>query len=293
MKKDSPLLIGAHMSIAGGMDKAIERGASVNCRTIQIFLKNNNQWKGKRISEDERREFRRAEEETGIEPIFAHSCYLINLAATDAGICKKSVAAMADEMERAEFLGVPFIVFHPGAHVGAGEEAGMRKIGDAVNGLIRRTRKLRVKLAYETTAGQGSSIGYCFEHLRRLLDMATDPERVGVCFDTCHVFAAGYDLRTQESYNKTMKTFDDLVGLDRILGFHINDSKKPLGSRRDRHEHIGKGLLGAKAFGFLLRDQRFAHVPKVLETPKGPDLKEDKENLARLRRLARLPARKG
>ena len=280
----STMIIGAHMSIAGGLHRAIERGASVGCRAIQIFLKNTNQWQGKLLTEEDRISFRQAQAVSGAIPVIAHDSYLINLASPDAALHKKSVEAFVAEMRRAEFLEIPSIVLHPGAHMGSGEESGLRRIAQALNLALRRV-PAPVMILLETTAGQGSSLGHRFEHLAEILARVKQNERLGVCLDTCHVFAAGYDIRTESAYTRTLKEFDRLVGLDRIRAFHVNDCKKDLGSRVDRHTHIGQGFIGLEAFRLLVNDRRFVQIPKILETPKKPDLKEDRMNLATLRSL--------
>lgn len=280
-----PSLVGAHMSIAGGLHRAFERGASVGCRAIQIFLKNSNQWKAKPLSEEDRASFRQAHAVTGSIPVIAHDSYLINLASPDPALYKKSVEALIAEMQRANFLGIPCLVLHPGAHMGSGERIGLRRIAQALNLALRRVPPPLMVLL-ETTAGQGSSLGHKFEHLAEILARVKQNERMGICLDTCHIFAAGYDIRTESAYAGTMKEFDRIVGVGRIRAFHINDCRKNLGSRVDRHTHIGQGFIGLEAFRLLVNDSRFAQIPKILETPKGPDLEEDRMNLATLRSLA-------
>ncbi len=278
------LLAGAHMSIAGGMHKAFERGKRARCRTIQIFLKNSNQWKAKLLTEQDRTLFQSAQRATGIRPVVAHDSYLINLGSPDAGLYRKSLDAFVEEMKRANFLGVPSLILHPGAHMGAGIKVGAARVAKA----LRRALDLvepPVALLLENTAGQGSSLGWRFEQLAAIMEQTKNPDRIGVCIDTCHAFAAGYDIRTEEGYEETMREFDRLIGVERIRAFHVNDSRKDLGSRVDRHFHIGKGRLGLDAFRFLVNDRRFAAIPKILETPKGPDLREDIRNLSILRRL--------
>ncbi len=279
------LIIGAHMSIAGGLHRAFERGASVDCRAIQIFLKNSNQWKAKPLTEEDRSLFRQAHSVNGAIPVIAHDSYLINLASPDPILHKKSVEAIVDEMHRAGILGISYLIMHPGAHRGSGEKCGLRRIAQALNLALRRVPP-PVSILLETTAGQGSSLGHKFEHLAEILALVKQNDRLGICMDTCHVFAAGYDLRNESAYARTMKEFDRRVGLDRIRAFHINDSRKGLGSRVDRHAHIGQGFIGLEAFRLLVNDRRFARIPKILETPKGPDLAEDRMNLATLRSLA-------
>lgn len=277
--------LGAHMSIAGGVDRAIERGASIGCDTIQIFLKSNMQWRGRRLDASEMQRFKRRQEKTKIQPVFAHSSYLVNLAATNTTFLKMSVAAMVDEIQWADRLGVPFIVMHPGAHMGAGERRGLQRIIRSLNEIFRATRRSPARIALETTAGQGTNLGYRFEHLAEIMACVASPDRLAVCIDTCHLHASGYDIRTPRAYRKTMREFDRVVGCKRVVAFHLNDSKMPLGSRVDRHAHIGKGYIGLSAFRCVLRDPRWRKLPMVLETPKNDDLHEDAENLRVLREL--------
>lgn len=277
--------LGAHMSIAGGVDKAVLRGASIGCETIQIFTKNTNQWRAKPLGPEEIARFQEARARTGIEPIFAHTSYLINLGSPQEELWEKSLASLLLEMERCAALGLPYLVMHPGAHLGAGEEAGLDRITRGLNEILARTEESGVMVLLEVTAGQGSNLGYRFEHLARLLEDSFYPERLGVCFDTCHAFAAGYDLRTPEAYAKTFDEFDRIIGIRQLKAVHLNDSRGELGSRLDRHEHIGLGRIGLEAFRLLLNDPRLRSLPMVLETPKGPDLKEDVQNLATLRSL--------
>jgi deoxyribonuclease IV len=280
----SPLLAGAHMSIAGGMHRAFERGLKAGCRTIQVFLKNSNQWKAKPLTEQDRKLFREAQRKSGIRPVMAHDSYLINLASPDIFLRKKSIDAFIEEMERANFLGIPYLITHPGAHVGAGVEAGITRISDSLERALEIVEP-PVAVLLENTAGQGTSIGCCFEHLAAIIEKIPDSDRVGVCLDTCHLFAAGYDIRTEKGYETTMRDFDRLVGLRKIRAFHVNDSKKDLGSHVDRHAHIGEGCIGLEGFRRLVNDKRFVRIPKILETPKGPDLAEDIMNLATLKKL--------
>jgi len=277
--------LGAHMSIAGGVDRAILRGQSIGCETIQIFTKNTNQWRAKPLAPGEIARFKQAREEAGINPVFGHTSYLINLGSPDEDLWQKSVDSFLLEMERCAALGLPYLVTHPGAHMGAGEDMGLRRISRALDEILARTDGSGITILLETTAGQGSNLGYRFEHLARLIEESAYPDRLGVCFDTCHAFAAGYDLRTPEVFHRTFEEFHTLIGIDRLKVIHLNDSRSDLGSRIDRHEHIGLGKLGLDAFRLLLNDPRFRDLPMVLETPKGPDMKEDVMNLATLRRL--------
>lgn len=276
--------LGAHMSIAGGVDKAIERGNSIGCTAIQIFVKNNNQWAGRPLSEEEVENFRKLQKETGIF-VFAHTGYLINLASPKEDIHHKSMASMLDELKRCEALGIPFIVLHPGSHLGEGEEYGIKKILKSLDHLFKQTEDFKVKVLLETTAGQGSNLGYKFEQLRAIIDGTEQHSRIGACFDTCHAFAAGYDIKSEDGYKTTWKRFDDIIGLKKLMVFHLNDTKKGLASKLDRHEHIGKGELGLEAFRMIMNDKRFETLPMVLETPKEEDLKEDIGNLETLRNM--------
>ena len=288
--------LGAHMSIAGGLDRAPLRGQQVGCDTIQVFTKSSRQWHAKSLTDGEVKAFQANLQATGIGPVVAHDCYLVNLAAGQAALWKKSVAAFQAELERAERLAIPYLVTHPGAHAGAGEAEGIRRVAEALNVLHAALPRCRVHIVLETTAGQGSSLGYRFEQLAAILARVEQANRVGVCLDTCHVFAAGYDIRTLQGYRKTMRDLDGCLGLFRLKVIHLNDSKNGLGSRVDRHEHIGKGTLGLAAFRWLVNDPALRGVPMILETPKDDDpLTADRRNLARLRRLLNgaRPSRRG
>jgi deoxyribonuclease-4 len=274
------------MSIAGGLDRAPLRGKQVGCDTIQVFTKSNRQWRAKRISDQEVEAFKANLAATGIGPVVAHDCYLVNLAAPRRAVWKKSVAAFRVELERAERLGIPYLVTHPGSHAGAGEAEGLRRVTEALNALLAALPGAGVRILLETTAGQGSSLGHRFEELAAILAGVDQADRVGVCLDTCHVFAAGYDIRTRDGYRKTVEDLDACLGLRRLQAIHLNDSKAGLGSRVDRHEHIGEGRLGLAPFRRLLNDPRLRRVPMILETPKDDDfVAADRRNLARLRRL--------
>jgi deoxyribonuclease IV len=278
------LLAGAHMSIAGGIHKAFERGRRACCRTIQIFLKNSNQWAARPLTEQDRRLFQDEQRTGGINPVVAHDSYLINLASPDIDLYRKSIDAFIEEMNRANWLGIPCLVLHPGSHMGAGVEAGVTRVANAINQALERVAP-PVTILLENTAGQGNSLGCRLEHLAAIIEQIRDPLRVGVCLDTCHLFAAGYDIRTEEGYEKVMREFDHLIGIEKIRVFHVNDSKKDLGCRVDRHCHIGQGCIGLETFRCLVNDRRFANIPKILETPKGPNLQEDIMNLGTLRSL--------
>ena len=287
-KKAAGPLIGAHMSISGGVDQAPLRGQSVGCRCIQIFTKSNMQWAARPLAKKEIVAFKRNCIETGIAPVVAHNCYLINVGTADRELHRKSLDSFHMELERCRQLGVPAIIAHPGSHTGSGEAAGLKRITQAVGDLSERTRGTTVKILVETTAGQGSNLGYRFEQLAEIIAGVKEKARVGVCYDTCHTFAAGYDIRTEDAYHRTMEEFDEIIGVERIEAFHFNDCKQGLGSRIDRHEHVGRGKLGKEPFRLILQDPRFEKIPKILETPKGKRGKTewDVVNLNLLRRLA-------
>ena len=282
-----PDLLGAHMSIAGGLHRALERGREVGCSVVQIFLRNQRQWTARPYADSEVREFRAAWKATGIRVVFAHANYLINLATPAPSEWRRAVEAFHDELERAEALGLPFVVIHPGSHREAGLDGGIRRVARAIDELHARTRDHRVRIVLENTAGGGSSIGRSFEELAAVVGAVGDPDRVGVCLDTCHLFAAGYDIRTAEGYRLAIARCRRLLGLRRVRAFHLNDARQPLGSGLDRHEKIGRGHLGLEPFRRLMNDRRFARVPMALETPKDPEPRADREALALLRRLRR------
>jgi deoxyribonuclease-4 len=280
--------LGAHQSIAGGLHCALERGRTAGCDVVQIFTRSARQWAARPLGEDEVRAFAAARVATGIDTVVAHDCYLFNLAAPVAALRARSVREMIAELERCERLGIPYLVSHPGAHGGAGDDEGLRRAARALGEVLRACRGFRGTVALENTAGQGTQIGHRFTHLGRLCAEARDGDRVRVCLDTQHAFAAGYDLRTRAGYEATMAELASAVGTRRVVAFHLNDAKRGLGSRVDRHEHIGRGALGKAAFRRLLHDPRFRGVPMFLETPKeGDGLVEDRRNLAVLRALAR------
>jgi deoxyribonuclease IV len=279
------ILLGAHMSIAGGVHTAIERGRSIKCTAIQMFVKNNMQWFARPLERQEIRAFLEHRQRDELLSIFAHANYLINLAATNPQFHTNSIRALSEELIRADQLELPFLVLHPGAHLGAGEEAGLEKIVGSINQVFRKIPKVKTRIALETTAGQGSCLGHRFEHIAYIIDNVREPERLCVCLDTAHIFAAGYDIGSGAGTKKTFREFDRVIGFNRLAAIHVNDSKTTRGSRVDRHQHIGKGQIGFDAFRFIMRDRRFRKIPKVLETPKGKELREDVINLRTLRRL--------
>lgn len=290
------------MSIAGGLTRAIDRAEQVQATALQVFVKSARQWDARPLEREETHLFRRRLNTAGLSAYtLAHSSYLINLASPERTLRERSIRALRDEVARCASLGIPYLVLHPGSHVGLGEERALERVTAALDRILapRRTAArgnpslVGVMVLLEVTAGQGTNLGSRFEHLAWILEHARSTDRLAVCFDTCHALAAGYELRDERSFNATFAEFDRLIGLDRLLAFHLNDSKYGLGSRKDRHEHIGQGELGLAAFRFLLNDRRFAGLPMVLETPKGEDLAEDRENLSVLRSLIRSGKRGG
>jgi deoxyribonuclease-4 len=282
----SPVRIGAHVSIAGGLERALERGAAVGCDVIQIFSRSNQQWAARPIDAEAVAAWRAARVRTGVEPMMVHACYLLNLAAPRKWLREKSWRALAEELERCALLGIPHLVIHPGAHCGDGEAAGVARIAAAIERAYAAQPDNPTRLLLENTAGQGTSVGHSFEHLRDIIGaMKSGSDRVGVCIDTAHTLAAGFDITTVDGWERTFERLEATVGCDRVAGFHVNDSKTPVGSRVDRHEHLGRGHLGLGALRCLVNDPRFAGLPMVIETPKPSD-DADRVNLAILRALA-------
>jgi len=284
---------GAHLSIGGGVHRAIEAAGALRCDCLQVFVKNQRQWTAAPLDPAEIDRWVEARHRTPIAPVFAHATYLINLASPEAAIRRPSVATFVEELRRCESLGIEGLIVHPGSHRGAGLAAGIGRIIAAIDEICRRTAKNPTRVLLETTAGAGDSVGGRFEHLAEVFAGVHEPHRLGVCLDTCHVFAAGYELRTPEGYAQTMAELDRRVGLRHVRCIHVNDSQGDLGTHRDRHEHIGRGRLGLGAFRLLLNDPRLTSVPRVLETPKGVDARGrdlDRLNLSRLRKLVCHPS---
>lgn len=277
-------LLGAHVSVAGGLENAFANGLESGCSALQIFTKNANRWQGKPISAEDSMAFKNAWQQSGIGPVLAHDAYLINLASPKPGVWEKSKKALHDELLRCAQLGISDLVMHPGAHLGTGEDTGLERIRQAFCEILPEAPP-QVRLLLENTAGQGSYLGGKFDHLAALLE-GFDESRFGICFDTCHAHTAGYDLSTGEGYQRTMEEFDRLIGLDQIKAFHLNDCLKPCGSKVDRHAHIGQGTIGREGFACLMQDQRFIEIPMVLETPKGDHGEMDRVNLDLLLELA-------
>lgn len=279
------MIFGAHESIAGGVYNAITRGQDATCDAVQIFNKSNNQWRAKKLTTDEVDQYFAAIEETGVTVACSHSSYLINIGSPDDALQTKSRNSLQEETERCNLLKIPNLVFHPGSHVGSGEEPGMDRIAENMNQVLEAIPDNTVTLCLETTAGQGSNLGYTFEQIAYIMDRVDDKDHLGVCLDTCHIFAAGYPITDPKDYKKTIQQFDDIIGMDNLKIVHTNDSKTEFGSKKDRHEHIGEGEIGIDAFSNFVNDNRFKNIPFILETPKGDDLAEDIENLDKLRAL--------
>ncbi len=277
--------LGSHMSVAGGVSTGLERANKISIDAVQIFTKNNNRWSQAPLDPEEIKRFKDLATRFDRKNLISHSAYLINLASPDESTHERSRDALHDEIERAEALGLSWVVLHPGSHVGQGEKWGLNRIVKSLDEVLARSPRFKVGVLLETTAGQGSNLGYKFEHLAHIMSRVRKPKRIGVCIDTCHIFAAGYEIRNLAGYRKTMKAFDEIVGLKHVHAFHLNDSLKPFGSRLDRHAHIGKGEIGLEAFACILNDKRVSDLPMVLETPKGKEMKEDLKNLATLRKL--------
>jgi deoxyribonuclease IV len=295
------LRIGAHMSIAGGVSRAVERAVAHGCESLQIFTKNASQWRGKPLDPAEVKTFRRRVAETGITPVVSHASYLINLATTFPVLREQSLAAFADELDRADALGLLGVVIHPGTCTAGTEADALRLIAEGIRHALRARPRRKTMVLLEHTAGQGRTLGHRFEHLAAIIGHLNGSPRVGVCLDTCHLVASGYDITSEAGYRETFEAFERTVGLDRLRAFHANDSKKPCGSRVDRHEHIGQGCLGVEPFRRILADARFAGLPMMIETEKASGSERpgtivtdpmDVKNLETLRRL-RGPLRRG
>ncbi len=279
------MLLGSHLSTAGGLHKAVEAAAKYDFRVLALFVRNQVQWKAPPLADEAVKRFHECRKTLGIHTVVAHASYLINLAGNDQ-VRNKSIDAMIEDLSRCRRLGIEYLVFHPGSHPCL--ETGIERIGSALNTIMSREKAGSVRILLETTAGQGNSVGHRFEHLKAILDAVKKQKRIGVCLDTCHIFAAGYDLRTPEAYSSTMREFDRVIGFRRLKAIHLNDSKRIFASRVDRHEHIGKGALGLESFAQLLSDDRLAEIPMILETPKGKDSRGrdwDRVNAKVLRKL--------
>jgi deoxyribonuclease-4 len=277
--------LGAHMSIAGGFYKALLRGNELGCEVIQVFTKSPGNWGIPEIPKKELNRWEETRSEVKIDPVIAHDCYLVNLASPDRALREKSMSTLMLEMERAASLGIELFVIHPGAHTGSGEPEGLKQISDALDRVLSGMSDTGIQILLETTAGQGTSLGYRFEHLAEIIERCSFGERLGICFDTCHVFAAGYDISNEEGYLRVMDELNSMVGLERIRAVHVNDSKRDLGSRVDRHEHIGRGKIGRRGISYFLSDERLRGLPFILETPKGIGDRLDRLNLKTLKSM--------
>ena len=285
MNDKKQYLVGAHVSITGGFFKAIEEGTEIGCTAIQIFTKSNRQWKSKSITDGEAERFITAQKESGVKIVVAHASYLINLGSATHEVQKKSYTALVDEIKRCQQLEIPYLVLHPGTAEAESKEATLKQTGDYINQALEEISDCSTTVLIETMAGQGKSVGSSFEELATMLHQITHKKRIGICFDTCHTFAAGYDFTTPQSYAATFKHFDSTIGLQYLKMFHMNDSKKELNSHVDRHENIGEGAIKLEAFSLIMNDHRFASIPKIAETPKGDDLENDKKNVNTLIKL--------
>ena len=279
------MLLGAHVSVAGGVDTSFKRAVELNCTAFQIFTKSNRQWKAKPLNPEEIERYHEQQVETGITPVICHASYLLNLGTADDAVWQKSIEALIVELERCERLKIPYLVIHPGAHLKAGVEAGLARVSQGLDIVHERLPEVEVKVAVEITAGQGTTLGSTFEEINQIITACQQSDRLAVCFDTCHALAAGYEFRTPESYRTMIDTFDQVVGIDRLTVIHVNGSVKDLGSRVDRHTHIGEGCIGLEPFGYFLNDARFQKVPFLLETPVDKDPEDNLRNLAALREL--------
>ena len=283
-------LVGAHMSAAGGLVRAVERAVDAGCRTLQVFTKSSNQWNGKPVVAGEAAAFRKAAADAGLAPLVSHSAYLINLASPDPVVRTRSVGALVDEVERCDANGIPYLVLHPGSHGGDGEEAGLDRIARGLDEAAAKSPASGTTVLLETAAGQGACLGHDFAQLAAILARSDSRPRLALCFDTCHVHAAGYDVVTRDGWGRTLEELDAACGLGLVKVIHANDSKKERGCRVDRHERIGHGTIGLKGFANLMTEPAFAGVPKILETPKDEEGKWDREGLAALRKLSRRKA---
>jgi deoxyribonuclease IV len=277
--------LGLHMSIAGGLHKSIERALAADCGAVQIFTRSSNQWKGKGLTDKDAALFRQTFQESGLHEVISHDIYLINLAAAPGDTRDKSIEAFRDELATCARLGIRKVVMHPGSHLADSPETGLTRVIEAFDRIFEDVQEFDGLVLLETTAGQGTNLGRSFEELKFIIDGSAHKDRFGICFDTCHTFAAGYDCRTEAGYQQVMSEFDRLLGISRLLCFHMNDSKKGLGSRVDRHDHIGKGMMGLEPFRFIMNDPRFSTIPKILETAPGDHDEMNRINLETLRGL--------
>lgn len=285
-RQQQPLFLGAHLSIAGGLHHAPIKAREYECDVLQIFTKNATHWKERNVTDEEATTFSLEVAKSGVRSVSAHASYLINLASPEDAVYEQSISALQNEMRRSERLGIAYVIVHPGAHKGKGETWGLKRIAKGIERIFTEVPQTNCLLLLETTAGQGTNVGYRFEHLAAVRDLVGAADRIGFCLDTSHIFSAGYDIRTRKGYDHTMAAFEGAIGLSRLRVLHLNDSKKDCGSRVDRHEHIGRGKIGIEAFRFIMNDPRLREVPKIIETPKKEGgIDWDPKNLALLRSL--------
>lgn len=278
-------LLGAHISVSGGVSNALEIGAKLRCDAIQIFVKSNVQWKSAPLTAKEQERFLEIKKKSPIRICFAHACYLNNLATQNCSIFDKSIECLTEEFDRCRRLGLSYLILHPGSHRGAGMDNGINRVVEGIDTVLKSFQTTDIKILLETTAGQGDYLGGRFEHLAEIIERSRYTKRLGICLDTCHVFAAGYDMHNKRSYNNVIKEFDSIIGLERLMVIHLNDSKGKYGSHTDRHTHIGKGEIGLDTFRLILNDRRLEHLPMIIETPKEDDIRNDRRNLRILRSL--------
>lgn len=285
MEKKLTPLVGAHVSIAGGLHKAIERAEALGGTTMQIFTKNSKAWFGKPIPQEEAERFRKALKESNLKGVMAHASYLINIASPKPEMIKKSIAGLKHELHRCEELNIPYLILHPGAHTGSGEEKGLEQVSKSLDAVLE-TANGTTKILLETMAGQGTSLGHTFEQIKTIYQNCKHKKLLGVCLDTCHIFAAGYDIRTEKAYTETMTKFSKVIGLSRLKAIHLNGSKTELGSHKDRHENLGDGYIPNKTFQLIMQDERLVKIPKVLETPSEDGVTEYTREIKLLKRYA-------
>lgn len=285
--KSKNLLLGAHISIAGGFDKAIDRAEETSVNCMQIFTKSNRQWYAKKITKEEIESFKERQKKSSISIVVAHAAYLINLGSKSDETVQKSIKSLSLELQRCEDLLIPYLVLHPGTARFESETTSLQFVAEQIDTAIKTSETKNVLLLLETMAGQGNTIGYTFQQLATIIKHSEQKDRIGICFDTCHAFVAGYDFHNESLYKSMWQDFEKTIGLNKLKMFHMNDSKKELGSRVDRHEEIGKGTIPVNSFALILKDERFQNIPKIIETPEGSNkIEYDKKNIEALRKLA-------
>ena len=272
MTSKKNILVGAHVSIAGEMYKSVERALSIGATTMQIFTKSSRSWVAKKLTDQNCEDFKTAVKSSGLSHLVAHASYLINIGTHDGETERKAVDALTDELMRCEQLGIPYLVLHPGSHVGEGIEKGIKQIAKHLDAILQKIDGKTI-IALETMAGQGTNLGSTFEEIKTIIDLCEEKKRIGVCLDTCHIFSAGYDISTTDGYKKVMKSFDEIIGLKKLKVVHINDSKTAFNSHKDRHEELGKGSIPLETFKLIMHDKNLENIPKILETPTDDEMK--------------------